>query len=188
MIRGLFVLGDRLYYQPETAITLMKAKTANATKLNPIANLFFFLALNNLRNPIAITIVKIITKGSKNEKELAFAAASAAYNIERPPLRISYNCPFYLYVSLIGLCLQVIGMMCNKFVTFSYKSVSFTVYLSYDSINHFLKYLSLGSYKLTSCPAMSALVVYNIIYERMNQHELHLHWIRPRPNSRTSRL
>jgi hypothetical protein len=123
MIRGLFVSGRN--YQPETAITLMRAKTANATKLNPIANLFFFLALNNRRNPIAITIVKMITKGSKPENVLVFAAAAAAaYNIERPPLHISNNCPFYLYVSLIGLCLQVIGTMCNKFVTISCKSVS----------------------------------------------------------------
>jgi hypothetical protein len=66
----------------------------------------------------------MITKGSKPENVLVFAAASAANNIERPPLRISYNCPFYLYVSLISLCLQVIGMMCNKFVTFSCKSVT----------------------------------------------------------------
>jgi hypothetical protein len=67
----------------------------------------------------------MITKGSKPENVLVFAAAAAAaYNIERPPLHISYNCPFYLYVSLIGLCLQVIGMMCNKFVTFSCKSVT----------------------------------------------------------------
>jgi hypothetical protein len=59
----------------------MKANTANATKLNPIANKFYFLALNRRKNPIAITIVKMITKGSKPENELVFAAASAENNI-----------------------------------------------------------------------------------------------------------
>jgi hypothetical protein len=88
-------LGETTAYQPDTATTLIKAKTAKATKLNPIANLFFFLALNNRMNPIKITIVKMITKGSKLENVLALVAASSANNIERPPLRISYHCPFY---------------------------------------------------------------------------------------------
>jgi hypothetical protein len=85
------------FYQPDTAIALIKANTAKATKLNPIANRFFFLAFNNRKNPIAITIVKMIINGSNPENVLVLAfAASAAINIERPPLSYLVRLPVLL--------------------------------------------------------------------------------------------